>query len=143
MSDMSHFESRTGILSCTAEEAFRFVTDIRNFERFVPRRTVTNWRAEKESCSFSVPMAGKVKVRLAGSQEYSRVIFNGDALKENDFTLFLDISDKNYSKTEVKVSLAADLNPMIKVMASAPVNQFLEMLIMELEDFSDWKNIRE
>jgi carbon monoxide dehydrogenase subunit G len=143
MSDLSHFESRTGRLNCTAEEVFRFVTDIRNFERFVPRRTVTNWSAEKESCSFSVPMAGKVKVRLAGTQEYSKVMFNGDALKEDDFTLFLDISDKNNSKTEVKVSLAADLNPMIKVMASAPVNQFLEMLVKELEGFSDWSNIRE
>jgi len=36
MTDLSYFESRTGKLSCNAEEVFAFVTDIRNFERFIP-----------------------------------------------------------------------------------------------------------
>ena len=143
MSGLSNFESRKGILNCTAEEVYRFVTDVRNFERFVPPKTVTNWSADKESCSFSVPMAGTVKVRLAGKEEYTKVVFNGDALKENDFTLSLVISDKDSSVTEVHVLLAADINPMIKMLASAPVNQFLEMLIKEMEGFHDWKNIRE
>jgi hypothetical protein len=142
MSSLSHYESRTGKLNCTPVEVYRFVTDIRNFERFVPKKTVTSWIAEKESCSFSVPMAGVVKVRLAGSEEYSKVVFKGDALKDNDFTLVLDISDNNES-TEVKISLTAELNPMIKMIASGPVNQFLEMILKEMESFSDWKNIRE
>ena len=59
------FESRTGKLSCTAEEVFDFVTDIRNFEQFIPAATISNWQAEKESCSFSVSMLGTVSFRLA------------------------------------------------------------------------------
>jgi carbon monoxide dehydrogenase subunit G len=143
MSGLSHFESRTGKLNCTAEEVFRFVTDIRNFERFLPAKTVLNWNSERESCSFSVPVVGTVKVRLISREEFSNVVFRGDALRENDFTLSLDISDRHESVTEVKVSLVADLNPMIKMMASRPVNQFLEMLIQEMEGFSDWNNIIE
>jgi hypothetical protein len=143
MSGLSHFESRKGKINGTSVEVFRFVTDIRNFERFVPEKTVTNWYAEKESCSFSVPMAGTVKVRLAESVEYSKVIFKGDALKDNDFSLSLFIAENNANYTEVTISLDADLNPMIKMLATAPVNQFLEMIVKEMENFSDWKNIRE
>ena len=39
MTDLSFFESRPGTVSCSAEEVFAFVTDIRNFERFVQKGT--------------------------------------------------------------------------------------------------------
>lgn len=143
MGGLSHFESRRSRLNCSAEEVFRFVTDIRNFERFLPEKSVSNWISGKESCSFTVAMAGRIEVRLAEKEEFSKVVFRGDALKENDFTLVLDISENPERHAEVQVMLAADLNPMLKMMASKPIAQFLEMLVKEMEAFSDWNNIRE
>ena len=64
MSNLSYFESRTGKLTCNAEEVFDFVTDIRNFEQFIPKGNINNWNAEKESCSFNISMLGTVSVRL-------------------------------------------------------------------------------
>ena len=58
MTDMSNFESRSGKLKCTKEEVFNFVTDIRNFEQFIPQGTINEWQAERESCSFRVSMLG-------------------------------------------------------------------------------------
>lgn len=143
MTSLSYFESRTGKLSCNAEEVFTFVTDIRNFERFIPKGTITNWSAEKESCSFSVSMLGTVAVRLAEKENYTKVVFTGDALSKNDFSLMLVISDEVKNHAEVRVKLSADLNPMMKMMAAKPIGQFLEMLINEMESFRDWENIKE
>lgn len=143
MSDLSFFESRSGKLTCNAEEVFAFVTDIRNFERFIPKGTINNWNAEKESCSFSVSMLGTVTLRLAEKEKYDKVVFTGDALKKNDFTLKLNISNNLKDPAEVKVSLNADLNPMMKMMAAKPIGQFLEILIREMENFKDWKDIKE
>lgn len=143
MSDLSHFESRSGSLSCTAEECFAFVTDIRNFERFIPHNTISNWQSDKESCSFSVSMIGTVILRIVQKEVYSRVVYNGDALKKNDFELVLHIAVNSNKLAEVKVVLNADLNPMMKMMAAKPIAQFLEMLINEMENFSGWKEIRE
>ena len=142
MTDQSYFESRSGKLSCSAEEVFAFVTDIRNFERFIPKGTISNWNSEKESCSFNVSMLGTVSVRLSEKKEYSKVVFTGDALKKNDFILTLAISDNAENHAEVRVMLSADLNPMIKMIATKPIGQFLEMLINEMESFRDWKNIK-
>ena len=36
---------------------------------------------------------------------------------------------------EVKVLLNAELNPMMKMIAAKPIEQFLEMLIAEMEKF--------
>lgn len=130
-------------MTCTAEEVFKFVTDIRNFERFIPKGIISNWIAEKESCSFSVSILGTVTVRLAEKENFTRVVFDGDALKKNDFSLVLLISDRDKDPAEVKVTLSADLNPMMKMMAADPIAQFLEMLIKEMENFRDWNVARE
>ena len=143
MSDLSHFESRTGNLSCTSEECFAFVTDIRNFQRFVPEGTINNWQAEKESCSFSVSMLGTVSLRITQKEKYKTVVYNGDALKKNDFELVLHIADKSNNYAEVRVALNADLNPMMKMIATKPIGQFLEMLINEMENFRGWKAVKE
>lgn len=143
MANLSYFESRSGKLTCNAEEVFAFVTDIRNFERFIPKGTINNWNAEKESCSFGVSMLGTVTVRLAEKENYTKVVFNGDALKKNDFSLILFISDNVKNPAEVKVTLSADLNPLMKMMAVKPIGQFLEILIKEMESFRGWKDTRE
>lgn len=142
MNDMSYFESRPGKLTCTAEEVFNFVTDIRNFKRFIPQGTINNWQSERESCSFSVSMLGTVNIRLSEKEMYKKVVFAGDALKKNDFSLVLNISDNGNKPAEVKVSLKADLNPMMKMMATKPIGQFLEMLINEMKSFKDWEDTR-
>ena len=130
-------------MTCNAEEIFAFVTDIRNFERFIPVGIISNWNAEKESCSFSVSMLGTVTVRLAEKERYTKVVFSGDALKKNDFLLTLNITDNVSDHAEVRILLNAELNPMMKMMAGKPIKQFLERLINEMESFRDWKSTRE
>lgn len=130
-------------MTCNAEEIFAFVTDIRNFERFIPVGIISNWIAEKESCSFSVSMLGTVSVRLAEKERYTKVVFSGDALKKNDFLLTLNIKDNVTDHAEVMILLSAELNPMMKMMAGKPIEQFLERLINEMESFRDWKSARE
>lgn len=130
-------------MTCNAEDVFAFVTDIRNFEQFIPNGTINNWYAEKESCSFSVSMLGTVTVRLAEKEKCNKVVFFGDALKKNDFSLTLNISDNVKDMSDVRVMLSADLNPMMKLMAAKPIDQFLEILINEMESFRGWKETKE
>jgi carbon monoxide dehydrogenase subunit G len=143
MNHISYFDSRQGELTGTDEEVYIFVTDIRNFERFIPEGILKNWQADRESCSFEVSMLGEVTLSLSEKELNKKVVFKGDALKKNDFSLLLHISKNNNDLAVVKVSLEADLNPIIKMMAANPVNKFLEKLIGEMESFRDWKNIRE
>jgi carbon monoxide dehydrogenase subunit G len=143
MDDLSYFESRSGKLTCNAEEVFAFVTDIRNFEQFIPKGNINNWNAERESCSFNVSMLGTVTIRLAEKEKYNKVVFKGDAMKKNDFSLTLDISDNVKKQADVRVLLSADLDPMMRMMAARPVDRFLEILINEMESFRGWKEIRE
>lgn len=137
MSGLSYYESRKGSLSCTPEECFDFVTDLRNFGQFAPGTTIRNWQAGETSCSFNVAYAGDINIELEEKVPCTRAAYRGSALKENDFRLSLVISGSE--RAEVKVFLEADLNPMLKMVASPAIGQFLGILIDEMEKFRGWK----
>ena len=139
MPDISTFESRTGYLSCTPAEIFDFVTDIRNFRQFVPVGTVDDLQIDAESCSFYISPLGKVKLKLSEREPHNKVVYNGSVLQSNDFSLILKIRESTSGKTEVDLKLNARLNPLLKMMAAKPVENFLEKLIDEMEKFKDWR----
>jgi len=142
LNDMSEFESRKGNLSCTPEEIFDFVTDIRNFIQFVPDGSIDKMQVEKESCSFRIPQLGNVNLHLSEKEPFRGVKFKGTALQSQDFTLQLNIASDKSGKAEVNVKLIADMNPIMKMVAAEPVKRFLETLIHEMEKFRGWKNTK-
>ena len=136
MADLSYFESRSGKPDCTPEEIFGFVTDLRNFEQFIPSGTVADWEASKDQCSFRVPRMGNVHLRVVREERPLLVAYKGNALNNNDFDIVVHIRKNSSNKADVKVSLNAELNPMVKMIASKPIGQFLEMLVERMESFS-------
>jgi carbon monoxide dehydrogenase subunit G len=138
MTDNSKFESRSGKLTCTITELFNFITDIKNFEQFIPEGNINNWQATSDDCRFQVPPLGSVTARITEKTPYSQVAYSGDALQKNDFNLVVHISENERKLAEVRLSLTADLNPFIKMMAAGPIEKFLEKLISEMEIFEKW-----
>jgi hypothetical protein len=138
MSDNLKFESRTGNLSCTTDEFFGFITDIRNFEQFIPEGKLTNWQATADSCSFSVPPLSNAGIRISGKTPVSEVTYTGDALKKDDFKLVVRIAENDRNRAEIRLFLTAELNPFLRMMVEPPIKQFLETLISEMEKFEKW-----
>jgi hypothetical protein len=139
MATNSKFESRPGSLTCPAIDFYNFTTDIRNFEQFIPEGTIKNWQSSYDSCSFQVPPLGTASVRIIETIPSSVVVFSGDALQKNDFELVVNISENEKKLAVVSLVLTAELNPVLKMMASGPIEQFLETLITEMEKFDNWK----
>jgi carbon monoxide dehydrogenase subunit G len=140
MSTISTFKSRTGKLDYTMEDVYYFVTDLRNFKRFIPPGTISDLKMEEDSCSFQVSALGIVNIHIGEKVMYNKIVFSGNALHVNDFSLIMDLRDAENRHSEVKVTLNAEMNPVLKMVASEPVRQFLETLIQEMEKFRDWKN---
>ena len=142
MNNLSVFESREGKLSCSPGEFFSFICDIRNFERFAPEDKISGWIAEKETCSFNVSLIGAVKVVISDRVEFTRVTYKGKALSDNSFTVNVSIGEDNDGRAAVKVLLEAELNQMLRMVASKPIKQFLDILVDEMEKFRDWNDIK-
>jgi len=87
-------------------------------------------------------MMGMVNIRISDRKEYSEVVFSGNAMLVNDFSLAVKFSDAKPGRSEVKLSVLADLNPFLKMLAADPISKFLETIIKEMEKFSGWNEIR-
>ncbi|MDQ1296641.1 MAG: hypothetical protein QG611_619 [Bacteroidota bacterium] len=140
MSDITNYESRPGKVDCSEEELYNFVTDLRNFERIIPPGSASNIKIEKDSCSIKVTMLGTVSIRISETLKFSKVVYSGNAMHINDFSLVLNIIGKSDKEAEVRVILSAEMNTFLKMMAAEPVKQFLEALIREMEKFRGWQD---
>src|SRR5512133_2176942 len=108
---MAEYKSRVGTLSCSPGEAFYFATDIRNLKRFVPAGSVSNLRVAQDSCSFDVSMLGTVNLAISEKVPTDKVMYSGEALNVNDFSIKLEIIESENKKAKVKITFLADINP--------------------------------
>jgi carbon monoxide dehydrogenase subunit G len=138
MENLSKFESRVGKINSSSKAVYDFLNDMRNFKQFLPDGKVDNWIAEKDNCSFSVSPVGEARLRIIYSEPYSEVKYEGNGLNNTNFWLWVQLKQISEKDTRVKITIKADINPMIKMMASGPLNDFLDKLVSGMEKYSDW-----
>ena len=142
MEDTSTFESRKGLIRYKPEVVFNFVADIRNLERFIPENTVTDLVTDNNSCSFRVGMLGRVDVKIDEKIPCSKIVYSGNLLQSNNFTLNLFLDEKDPGNTQAYILINSVMNPMLRMMAAEPVKRFLETLVTEMENFTGWSDVR-
>jgi carbon monoxide dehydrogenase subunit G len=132
----SKFESRIGKINQPAGTIYRMLSDFRNFSNFVPADKIKNWQATADECRFTVDMVGDTGLKIVEKQEDKLIKIT--AIGDNPYNFFFWIQLKEVAPydTRIKLTLKIDLNPMIKMMASKPIQNFLNGLIDQLEKTS-------
>lgn len=138
MENLSKFESRIGKIKSASKPVYIFLNDMRNFKQFLPEGKVEDWVADKDSSSFTVSPVGKAKLKIVEAEPNSLVKYEGNGLNNTNFWLWVQLKELSDNDTRVKITIKADINPMIKMMASGPINDFLGKLISGMETFTDW-----
>ena len=136
---MTEYESRSASVSCSPEEFYSFITDLRNFSDLVPGRSIEGWQPDADSCRFKVNPMGEITLKVADRSPYTDVKFSGTVLGSTNFDLYVSISEEPGAKTAVRLKMKADLNPVLQMVASGPIENFLEALVTEMEKFAGWK----
>lgn len=139
MSDYSSYESRVGKLNVNAQDVYNFASDIRNFEKFVSQEKVSGVVIDETSCSFNVQGVGTLEVCIAEKIPYSKVAYKVLAMHDMEFLVVLDIVSVSLEQTEVLISIQAQLNPVMKMMIAEPLQKFMEMIIVAIENYNEWK----
>jgi len=140
MANLSQFSSRLAKLTCSGDEFFTFITDMRNFGQFIPSGSANGWHANEDNCVFTMAPMGEVSLKVLSKTRSSAVSFSGIVLVTTAFTLHVSIHEDENTKADVKLLMEADLNPMLKLMASGPIDRFLDTLVTEMENFREWKS---
>ncbi|TFH36044.1 MAG: hypothetical protein E4G95_06195 [Bacteroidia bacterium] len=143
MSEPAKFESRTGKVTVSSKKLFDYITDMRNFKQFLPGKTIENWEATRENCTFEVFPVGKASLGIVEKEANSLVKFGGDGLNGTQFFLWVQIKEAAPGDTRVKLTIKADINPVLRAMAQKPIKDFLEKLMTGIESFEGWDEAME
>ena len=143
MSSITRFESRTAKVNYSSEVVYNFATDLRNFRQFVPADSFNEVDFTQDSCSFRANTLGTVTIQLKEKIMFSKIILSGNALLQNEFLIIIFLQETPDKHSEIKLSFEAEMNPLLKMVASEPVKRFLESLVKEMEKFKGWKGADE
>ena len=133
---MTKYESRIGHIQSSEEKVYSFLSDFNNFREFIPEDQVQDWKSDADSCSFTIGGMGGVGLEIVERNPCSLIKMTGNGMSQVDFFLWIQLKEAGENNTRVKLTMKADLNPMIQMMAAKPLKNFLNMMVDYMENFS-------
>ncbi len=125
---MTNFESEVKTISHPAGKVYGFLSDFDNFGDLIPTDKISKWQSFGDRCSFEVEGLGGVGLSIVSKEPDRQIKYSADGSVPFNFYLWVDITSLDESQCQVKLTLEADLNPMMKMMAEGPLQQVLGML---------------
>jgi carbon monoxide dehydrogenase subunit G len=126
-------ESKIGKIANSPDKIYTYLSDFRNFSRLIPPDKVKNWQADENSCHFTVDMVGETGLRIIEKQPNSLIKITGVEGSKFDFFFWLQLKEVAPYDTRIKLTIKADLNPMMKMMSKKPLQNFVDTLVDQLE----------
>ena len=133
---MTTFESRIGKIQSSQKTVYDFLSDFNNFEQFIPGDKAKDWKSDESKCSFKVDGIGEVGLEIMEREPNKLIKITGSGMANVEFYMWIQLKDLEENDTRVKLTMKADLNPMIKMVATNPLKNFLEIIITKMENFS-------
>ena len=130
---MTRLESNKRTLNKSSQAVFDFLSDVNNFEKIMPDRVV-NWQSTTDNCSFSIQGTADLGMRVVERKANSLVKLQDEGKVPFSFEFLAEIDELEIDLCTVQLIFNADLNPMLKMMASGPMTNFLNMLVDQLAE---------
>jgi carbon monoxide dehydrogenase subunit G len=129
-------ESKIGKIKHSDEKVYNFLTDFNNFKNLIPEDKISNWKSDENSCSFSVNPIGETGIKIIEKEPFKLIKLKSLDGDKYNFTFWVQLKKLEEKDTRMKLTLEADLNPMIQMMAKKPLQEFLDKLIDQLEKYN-------
>lgn len=128
---MSVFVSKT-IINQPVEIVYAFLEDCNNHEKLQPEN-IYNWTSTRDEASFTIQNMAKLALKIKERKENAEVSLVPSHEAPFDLSLNWFLSSVE-NGTEVKLELNADLNMMMKMIASGPLQKLLDFQIKKLAE---------
>lgn len=129
---MTIFESKT-TLNKTAESVYTFLADFNNHQQLMPEN-ISGWSSTKDTAVFSIQNMGSLSLRISNRIENSSVIIVPASQVPFNLEIRWVITNLGDDTTEAILTIAAELNMMMKMMASGPLKKLTDHQVSRLKE---------
>ncbi len=127
---MTEFVSGTKQVPYNDDRIFAMLSDLSNLEKVrdrIPQDKIRDFEFDSDSCGFTVDPVGKITFQVVEREPNKTIKF---VTTNSPVPLFLWIQLKQVAEddTRMRLTVRADLSPLIKPMVSKPLTEGLEKI---------------
>ncbi len=121
---MTIIESKATI-SKPVEQVYTFLADLNNHQQLMPD-TIYNWSSTEDEAKFTIQNMAKLALKVSSRKKNEEIV--AIPSEEAPFAVELKwmLRDTGDGKTEAIYTIAAELNMMMKMLASGPLQKLVD-----------------
>ena len=131
MSEVTTIETSTVTSPVSTEKLFSFLHALDNYKQLIPEDQIDHWKADQDSCSFTIKNLSKVGLRRKSADHPNKITLSSDGKVPFDFELEILLTDQGNEETAVKLVFNGKINAFMKVMVVKPLRKFFESLVQK------------
>jgi len=129
---MAVFQSKLVQLSTDNVSVYNYLSDFRNFGTVMPEQ-IKDWQATESSCSFSIPNLATIHMSIKEKIVGEKISIVPDGSFAFPFELTCNFTAVSDSASTAMVVFDANINPMMSMMVSKPLQNFVDLLAEQIQ----------
>lgn len=121
---MSIFESKVE-LEKAVNEVYGFLSDFNNHQQLMPDN-ISDWTSTPNTASFNIQNMANLSLKVSNRKDNETIIIIPASAAPFNLEIRWVVADLGNNVTEAILTLSAELNMMMKMMASAPLEKFVK-----------------
>lgn len=127
------------IIESTAEinlpiaKVYDFLADLNNHQQLMPEN-IYNWASTKDTASFTIQNMAKLAIHISERIENEKLVAIPTEKPPFDLSLQWTVKDNGNGTTTAKHTITADLNMMMKMLASGPLQKLADYQTSKLKE---------
>jgi carbon monoxide dehydrogenase subunit G len=128
---MTNIES-TVTIERPINEVFNFLADLNNHQQLMPEN-IYNWSSTKDEVRFTIQNMAKLALKVSSMTQDKEIVVKPSEAAPFDLELKWTLNDLGEGKTEASHTFSAELNMMMKMIVSAPLQKLVDHQTSQLK----------
>ena len=113
------------IINKPLEEVYRFLADLNNHQQLMPEN-IYNWSSTTDEARFTIQNMAKLALKVSSRSENSEIVITPSEEAPFPVELKWSLTDSGNGTTEALHTISAELNMMMKMLASGPLQKLAD-----------------
>jgi len=137
---MKEIVSKIGKINKNDEGVYNYLSDFRNLNSIIPEDKIKNWEAGEDECEFTIDGFGKAGMKIVEKEPNKLIKISSYKETPFDFNLWLQLKKIKENDTRIRITLKANLNPLMDAMVSKHLQKGVDAIVDKLADFFNSDN---
>lgn len=120
---MTSIQSEQVQINKPLTEVYAFLANANNHQKLMPD-TIYNWSSTEDECKFTIQNMAKLELKMSERDPAGKIIIVPSSAAPFDLKIEWNITE-NSTGCSAQMTIHADLNPFIKMVAVAPLTKLV------------------